>query len=80
MMGFFRTGSGSKLVKKTATSDTTVPTAAIPVVTSTVEEDTTASYSQQQRLRNGLKSTLVNNRKQRNINLLDSIGGNTTLG
>ncbi len=81
MMGFFRTGSGSKLIKETVSADTPEQTAAIPVVTDTVEEDVSASAMQQQRQRNGLKSTLVSNRNRRSTQLLvDSTQGNTTLG
>lgn len=79
MMGFFRTGSGSKLVKKS--SDYTEQTATIPVVTDTVEEDTAASYAQRNSRRNGLKATLVNRNNSRNTAALYSpTEGNTTLG
>lgn len=78
MMGFFRTGTGSKLVKNT---ETTEQHAAIPVVTDTVEEDVTSTQAQQQRRRNGLKSTLVSNGNRHGTHLLvDSPQGNTTLG
>lgn len=78
MMGFFRTGTGSKLVKQTAAPE---PAADIPVVTDTVEEDVTYTQAQQQRQRNGLRSTLVSNGSQRGSRLLeDTPQGNTTLG
>ena len=45
-MGFFRTGTGSKLVKNTP-ADAAEQTATIPVVTDTVEDDTASAYAQQ---------------------------------
>ena len=79
MLGFFRTGSGSRLVKSTPAA-TEEKDASIPVVTDTVEEEVSSSYAQQSRNRQGLKSTLVSKRNLHEINLFDSAGGNTTLG
>lgn len=77
MMGFFKTGYGSKLVNNSPAEQT----AAIPVVTDTVEEDVAASRAQQQRQRNGLKSTLVSSNSHRSSRMLDdSTRGNITLG
>lgn len=77
MMGFFKTGYGSKLAKNSPAEQT----AAIPVVTDTVEEDVSASQAQQQRQRNGLKSTLVSSNNQRSSRILeDNTRGNLTLG
>lgn len=82
MMGFFRTGSGSKLVKKSSSdsSDTAVQQADIPVVTDTAEEQVAYTYAQRDMQRNGLKSTLVSDRRYRSSNLYDNTVGNTTLG
>lgn len=79
MMGFFRTGSGSKLVKNSP--DNAEQTAAtIPVVTDTVEEDTASAYAQQTNRRNGLKSTLLNKNNRRSTALFPTTEGNNTLG
>lgn len=79
MMGFFRTGTGSKLVKNTP-ADTAEQTATIPVVTDTVEDDTASAYAQQTKRRNGLKSTLLNRNNRRSSSLFSPTDGNTTLG
>lgn len=79
MMGFFRAGSGSRLVKNSSAA-AEQEDAAIPVVTDTVEEDVSTAFAQQNRNRQGLKSTLVSKRNLRGINLFDPAGGNTTLG
>ena len=78
MMGFFRTGIGSKLVKNS--SDSAEQAATIPVVTDTVEEDTSSSYAQQNSRRNVLKSTLVNRNSRPAASLFSPTDGNTTLG
>lgn len=78
-MGFFRTGTGSKLVKNTP-ADAAEQTATIPVVTDTVEDDTASAYAQQTKRRNGLKSTLLNRNNRRSSSLLPTAQGNTTLG
>lgn len=78
MMGFFRTGAGSKLVKNSP--DAAEQSATIPVVTDTVEDDTTSAYAQQTNRRNGLKSTLLNKNNRRSTALFPTTEGNTTLG
>ena len=79
MMGFFKAGTGSRLVK-TDTDSAAEKDAAIPVVTDTEETDANSAYAQQNRGRNGLKSTLVSKGNSRKIGMFDPAGGNTTLG
>lgn len=78
MMGFFRTGIGSKLVKNSPAD--AEQTATIPVVTDTVEDDTASAYAQQTKRRNGLKSTLLNRNNRHSSSLFPTTEGNTTLG
>ncbi len=76
-MGFFNSGTGSKLANPNTASGTEEE-ATIPVVTDTVEEDTAASYAQKSNRRTGMKSTLLS--KTRRTAVFDSPAGNTFLG